>query len=89
MVDMIETPQNDQIETCNTCLEDYIESPIIYKAVKTLTKKQKIILHYAYIKQYKVVEIAKLLGLSQQAVSKARKDAITRLRKACLKQKSA
>jgi RNA polymerase sigma factor (sigma-70 family) len=62
-------------------LEDYIHDELIVKAVKTLTKRQKQILFLSYVHDLKDVEIAELLNISQQAVTKIRLNSLKKVRK--------
>lgn len=52
----------------------------IERAMAKLTPKQRTVLHYLYKNQYTQQEIAKVLGISQQAVSRLIKRALSRLR---------
>jgi RNA polymerase sigma factor (sigma-70 family) len=61
-------------------LEDYIGDESIVKAIRTLTERQKQILFLSYIKNLKDVEIAKLLNISQQAVTKTRLHSLKKVR---------
>ncbi len=61
-------------------LDDNISQFQLYQALKSLTPKQKKIIELAYVKELTDTEIAKLLGVSQQNISKTRKNALTRLR---------
>lgn len=65
----------------NTKLEDYIEDPIVYKIVSKLTKRQKQILYLSYINNMKDIEIAKLLRVSQQAITKTKNQALNKVRR--------
>lgn len=60
-------------------LEDHIENKILFKAYKKLTTRQKEILQLAYIKDLTDTEIGKQLSISQQAVSKIHKKALSNL----------
>ncbi|MEK4715931.1 sigma factor-like helix-turn-helix DNA-binding protein [Sporosarcina sp. FSL K6-5500] len=60
-----------------TKLEDFIEPA----ALKSLTDKQKNILYLIYIKELKDTEISKMLGVSQQSITKTKKTAIQKLRR--------
>jgi RNA polymerase sigma factor (sigma-70 family) len=60
-------------------ITDYIEDPILYEAVNSLSKKQKEVLSLAYIKCLTDTDIAKLLNKSQQSVSKIHKRALEKI----------
>lgn len=60
---------------------DYIIDPALYKAIQRLTPNQRDILSLSYIKGMTDSEIGTFLGKSQQAVSKSRKKAISKIRK--------
>ncbi|AZK45957.1 RNA polymerase sigma factor [Paenibacillus lentus] len=59
---------------------DSITNDHLSKAFSSLTRRQQQIITYSYVLCYKDVEISRLLGISQQAVSKARNKALRRLR---------
>lgn len=61
-------------------LEEYIDHPQLYRALKQLTPNQKKIIELAYVQELKDTEIAKLLGVSQQSISKTHKKALNRIR---------
>ena len=61
-------------------LEDHFHSLDVINSIKNLTEKQKRILFMYFIKNLKDAEIAKVLKISQQAVSKTRNKAITKIR---------
>ncbi|MBM7714041.1 sigma-70 family RNA polymerase sigma factor [Siminovitchia sp. FSL H7-0308] len=60
---------------------DYVTDPALYKAIQSLTPNQRDILSLSYIKGLTDSEIGTFLGKSQQAVSKARKKALSKMRK--------
>ena len=62
-------------------LEQVISDPILYSAFLNLTDRQQRILNYIYTDNLQDTEISTVLGISQQAVSKAKKNAIVKLRK--------
>lgn len=57
-------------------LDDYVISPILYDALKSLTKKQKEIISLAYAEGLSDTEIGRRLNKTQQAVSKTHKKAL-------------
>jgi RNA polymerase sigma factor (sigma-70 family) len=61
-------------------LEDAISDDALLAAFRRLTDRQKEILDLAYVKEMSDTEIAKVLRVSQQAVSKSHKNALARLR---------
>lgn len=60
-------------------IADYLINPILYKAVQSLSVKQKEVLNLVYIKGLSDTEIAKLLNKSQQSVSKIHKIALRKI----------
>lgn len=58
-----------------------IEDPLIYRALRSLTDRQKLIVTLSFVLKYQDKEIADLLGVSQQSVSKTKKVAIEKIRK--------
>ncbi|MEL3972955.1 sigma-70 family RNA polymerase sigma factor [Rossellomorea oryzaecorticis] len=61
-------------------LEDAISDEALLAAFRKLTDRQREILDLAYVKEMSDTEIAKVLLVSQQAVSKSHKNALARLR---------
>lgn len=55
---------------------DYLEDPLLYKAVESLTEKQRQILDFAYVNGLSDTDIGLVLNKSQQSVSKTRKKAL-------------
>lgn len=80
--DMIEDPESeitiDKL-TISDELVDYIINPILYKAVQSLSVKQKEVLNLVYLKGLTDTEIAKLLNKSQQSVSKIHMQALRKI----------
>ncbi|MBO0587619.1 MULTISPECIES: sigma factor-like helix-turn-helix DNA-binding protein [unclassified Sporosarcina] len=66
---------------CKGNLEHEINDPVLYKAFQRLTDKQRTLLQFIYMDNMKDTEVAIFLGISQQAVTKAKRNALTRLRK--------
>ncbi|WP_445490713.1 RNA polymerase sigma factor [Niallia sp. 03133] len=64
---------------------EYVEDPLLYKAIQLLTKAQKNILYYAYVQKLNDTEIALLLKKSQQYISKTHKEALKRVYQYLLK----
>jgi RNA polymerase sigma factor (sigma-70 family) len=62
-------------------LEDYIEDSSVYRSVQNLTDKQKEILYLVYVKNMQDTEVARLLGVSQQSVTKTKNKAIQKVRR--------
>lgn len=71
---------SDSVEFSND-IADHISSEKLFNCVKTLTDRQKEILSLVYVKQMTDKEIAQYLGITQQAVSKTRKNVIKKIRK--------
>jgi RNA polymerase sigma factor (sigma-70 family) len=61
-------------------LEDAISDDALLAAFRKLTDRQREILDLAYVKEMSDTEIAKILRVSQQAVSKSHRNALARLR---------
>lgn len=57
-------------------IEDYIEDPILNDAIKVVSEKQKEVINLAYVYGLNDTEISKILGKSQQAISKLHKKAL-------------
>lgn len=55
---------------------DYLEDPLLCKAIESLTEKQRQILDLAYVSGLNDTEIGILLKKSQQAISKTHKKAL-------------
>lgn len=60
-------------------ITDYIEDPVLYEAILTLSDKQREVLNLAYVKCLTDTEIGKVLNKSQQAVSKMHKKALKKI----------
>lgn len=80
--EMIEDPESeitlDKISISDD-IADYIINPVLYEAVQSLSLKQREILNFAYIKGLSDTQIAKILGKSQQAVSKLHKKSLRKI----------
>lgn len=73
--------QPSDIPNCSlSTFPDSINNDHLSKAFSFLTNKQQQIITYSYVLCYKDVEISHLLGISQQAVCKARNTALRKLR---------
>lgn len=68
-------------------LENIIENPTLYDAIRSLTPRQVYILESYYLRGMTDTEIAKKDGVSQQSISKTRNKALSKLRKHLLEQK--
>lgn len=73
-------PEDETNEYHGYRLEDLVEDPDLYNSIQLLTDRQKTLLNLIFIEGMKDTEIAKLLGVSQQAVTKAKKKMLTKLR---------
>lgn len=78
IVDLL--PEDNVNEYLGYRLEDLVEDPDLYSSIQSLTDRQKTLLNLVFIEGMKDTEIAKLLGVSQQAVTKAKKKALTKLK---------
>ncbi|WP_249870265.1 sigma-70 family RNA polymerase sigma factor [Oceanobacillus saliphilus] len=65
-------------------LESNIENPALYHAIRSLTPRQKYILELSYLFNMTDTEIATKEGVSQQAISKTRKTALSNIKKQLL-----
>nr|WP_145405622.1 sigma-70 family RNA polymerase sigma factor [Paenibacillus xylanexedens] len=61
-------------------LKDHITDQSLYQAYESLSTRQQQILSFAYVQGLNDKEIARILGVSQQNVSKHRLKALTKLR---------
>lgn len=71
------------IESDNLPLAEKIENPLLRKAFEKLTDRQKEVLQHVYGYGQNMNETAMKMKVSQQAVSKIHKSAITFLQKQC------
>lgn len=62
-------------------LEDHITDLSLYEAYETLSTQQQNILSFAYVQNLNDKEIARIMGVSQQNISKHRLKALSKLRK--------
>lgn len=69
-------------------LENQISDPNLYKLFLKLSHREKEILNLSYGREERDIEIAQKLGVSQQSVSKTRKNALNKLRKFLYSEKS-
>lgn len=65
----------------HAALEDYVDNPKLYAAVQHLTDREKEVLKMVFVFDLKVTEIAKIMNVSHQAVSKTKLKALHKLRK--------
>ncbi|MEN2767335.1 sigma-70 family RNA polymerase sigma factor [Ornithinibacillus xuwenensis] len=76
-----EETQSLEDDILYTSLEDYIQDKHLYDAIKSLTDNQKRILYLAFIKNMTDTEISKILNVTQQAISKSKKNALKKVRR--------
>ncbi|MGM0752900.1 MAG: RNA polymerase sigma factor [Bacillota bacterium] len=74
--DPAEIPPFSHYSTLTECLEN----EELLQAYEALTDKQKHILDLAYIQEFNDTEISRILGISQQAVSKTHRKALSTLK---------
>ncbi|WP_010647700.1 sigma-70 family RNA polymerase sigma factor [Oceanobacillus massiliensis] len=67
-------------------LEDKIENPALYNAIRSLTPRQKYILEASYLFNMTDTEIAARDGVSQQSISKTRNKALANIKKQLLEE---
>lgn len=77
-------PHEQTVVNDSASLWEEIENPILYKALKKLTDNQLKVLSDIYVKEMNVSEVAKTYGISQQAVTKAKKNALLKIKKEML-----
>ncbi|MDN4494577.1 sigma factor-like helix-turn-helix DNA-binding protein [Ureibacillus aquaedulcis] len=65
----------------NDELNQYIQHPLLYKAVQSLNKRQQQILFLAYVLNISDTEISKKLNVTQQAISKSKNNALAKVRR--------
>ena len=82
LVDFVvsDEPQ-DPLFSKHTVLEDYVDNPKLYAALQHLTDREKEVLKMVFVFDLKVTEIAKIMNVSHQAVSKTKLKALHKLRK--------
>lgn len=83
-VELIPDQHQESKSYFHTNLVETIENPILYNSILNLTDRQKNLLYYLFIDNMKNIEVAMLLGITQQAVSKAKKVMLNKLRKEML-----
>lgn len=78
---IIDENSNIDVENISSSehIEDYIEDPLLFDALKSLSVKQREIISLSFIEDLTDSEIAALLNKSQQAVSKTKKKALDNL----------
>ncbi len=81
LIDKFTSSESIKDEVNEGEFQNSLANEVLFKAFGDLTKKQQQILYLAYVEELKDVEIAKKLNVSQQAVSKTRKNALMILRK--------
>ncbi|WP_145149655.1 sigma-70 family RNA polymerase sigma factor [Paenibacillus xylanexedens] len=69
-------------------LENQISDPNLHKFFLKLSEREKEILNFTFVEEKKDTEIAEKLGVSQQSVSKTRKNALKKLRNFLTKERS-
>lgn len=62
-----------------SCIESIITDKALFDSVKKLTDRQKEILYYVCIKGKRENEVAESLGITQQAVSNTKQDAVKKI----------
>ncbi|RCX09081.1 RNA polymerase sigma factor (sigma-70 family) [Anaerobacterium chartisolvens] len=71
-VDILSSDTIDPVEEMKTDIENSIEDPCLFKAVKSLTQKQRTVLYGYYINGKSEIEISKELKITRQAVNRIR-----------------
>ncbi|HHY73636.1 MAG TPA: sigma-70 family RNA polymerase sigma factor [Bacillus bacterium] len=83
LIDNIAVLETYDYLTNSKHIEDYIENVELIKKLRILSQHQKNILSMSYIDDLKDKEIAEILCISQQAVSKTRNKTLEKLRRSC------
>lgn len=81
--DLLEDPNshiNEEQVIRSLDIKEHIVDTRLLKAVDQLTKKQKEVIDLAYVNGLSDTEIAKILGKTQQAISKLHKKALERIK---------
>ncbi|MFE0556580.1 sigma factor-like helix-turn-helix DNA-binding protein [Paenibacillus sp. NPDC058910] len=60
---------------------DHITDHLLHQAYESLLAQQQMILSFAYVQKLNVMEIARILGVSQQNISKHRLKVLAKLRR--------
>ena len=80
-VDLLPDPASDIGPFTNySTLMECLENEELLQAYKTLTDNQKKILDLAYVQERSDTEIARMQGVSQQAISKTHRNALRKLK---------
>ncbi|WP_061811041.1 sigma-70 family RNA polymerase sigma factor [Rossellomorea vietnamensis] len=80
-VDLVPDPDSDIAPFTNySTLMECLENEELLQAYKTLTEKQKHILDLAYVQERSDTQIARMQGVSQQAISKTHRKALRKLK---------
>lgn len=74
-------PDNKTQEYLALNLEDLVENQDLYYAIQNLNNKQKLLLNLIFIEGLKDTEIAEMFNITQQAVTKMKKNVINKLKK--------
>ncbi|MGB8001274.1 MAG: sigma-70 family RNA polymerase sigma factor [Anaerobacillus sp.] len=81
LIDLVPDPSSDIAPFTNfSTLTECLENEELLQAFEALTDKQKHILDLAYVQDYSDTDIARVLGVSQQAVSKTHRKALNTLK---------
>lgn len=62
-------------------LDEISDDPILHNLISNLTERQKKILYYIFVEDMMDKEVASILGITQQAVTKAKRVALTKIRR--------
>ncbi|WP_336783471.1 sigma-70 family RNA polymerase sigma factor [Paenibacillus illinoisensis] len=79
-----EAMEESNTESISEPLEEQISDPSLYAAFLRLTTREREVVNLSICKLLRDREIAQVLGVSQQSVSKTRKKALEKLRKAII-----
>ncbi|MFJ2046037.1 MULTISPECIES: sigma-70 family RNA polymerase sigma factor [Paenibacillus] len=80
-----EAMEESDTESISEPLEEQISDPSLYAAFLSLTTREREVVNLSICRLLRDTEIAHVLGVSQQSVSKTRKKALEKLRKAIIK----
>ena len=79
-----EAMEESNTESISEPLEEQISDPSLYAAFLRLTTREREVVNLSICKLLRDREIAQVLGVSQQSISKTRKKALEKLRKAII-----
>lgn len=79
LIDLVPDNQNQEDPACN--LEDAVERVDLYNSIQKLNDRQKRLLKLIFVEGMKDTEVAEIFGVTQQAITKAKRNILNKLRK--------